>query len=547
MVRERESPRLDWLGAGACRCRGGRRHAVHGPRRGSRRRSSASSLSWASWLTATSSRAATTCSWSDRCRCSCSPPSSSGPRRPRRSASPSRSASRPSRATSARRRRCCSPATSRSTHVPAPRRRRGRGDAGRRPPARQVGGVAVVVAAAFLVAGALNYLLVAVFMKVVAGRPVRAQLVSTYVPLLSANLAQSVLVALIALLYALYALPAMLLSMLGLAVYVRLQGELLEARQHARDARERAQRLARMNFGMLSAMLRTLDLRDQMTARHSRRRRPLLAGDRPARRLLATRGGARPHRRAAARHRQVHPSRPHPQGQRAAHRRGLDADQAPPRSRAPASSPRSTATARSRRSSSPTTSGSTARAIRAAWRATTSPSWRADHLRRRHLRRDDRPRLLPHADRPATTRSPSCAGSPANSSTRASSRSSSSCSRARTSPSATARPRTSRRSWRSSSAARTWTRSPSRCRPRRRSPPEAGPSGRRAAPLRGATRCRVCTMTCSGRTVNADAPSPCTTQNREQLDPSGLRAAVLEVGGRDLDGCSVAHGAPAVR
>ena len=61
-----------------------------------------------------------------------------------------------------------------------------------------------------------------------------------------------------------------------------------------------------------------------------RRRRPLLAGDRPARRLLAPRGGAGPHRRAAARHRQVHPSRPHPQGQRAAHRRGLDADQAPP-------------------------------------------------------------------------------------------------------------------------------------------------------------------------------------------------------------------------
>ncbi len=128
---------------------------------------------------------------------------------------------------------------------------------------------AVLVVVAFLAAGALNYLLVAVFMKVVAGRPIRAQLVSTYVPLLSANLAQSVLVALIALLYALYALPAMLLSMLGLAVYIRLQGELLEARQHARDARERAQRLARMNFGVLRAMLNAVHARDNMTARHS--------------------------------------------------------------------------------------------------------------------------------------------------------------------------------------------------------------------------------------------------------------------------------------
>ena len=148
---------------------------------------------------------------------------------------------------------------------------------------------------------------------------------------------------------------------------------------------------------MLSAMLRTLDLRDQMTARHSRRRRPLLAGDRPAGRLLAPRGGAGPHRRAAARHRQVHPPRPDPQGQRAAHRRGLDADQAPPAAgragrllarrlrpgrrdhpRPPRADRRQRLSARSRRGRDPRAG--------------------ADHLRRRHLRRDDRARLLPDAD-----------------------------------------------------------------------------------------------------------------------------------------------------
>ena len=47
----------------------------------------------------------------------------------------------------------------------------------------------------------------------------------------------------------------------------------------------RSKQLASFQVGMLSALLRTLDLRDQMTARHSRRRRPLLAGDRPAGRL----------------------------------------------------------------------------------------------------------------------------------------------------------------------------------------------------------------------------------------------------------------------
>jgi putative nucleotidyltransferase with HDIG domain len=127
----------------------------------------------------------------------------------------------------------------------------------------------VLVAGGYLVACALNYLLVAVFMRVVDDRPIKDQLLSTYVPLLSVNAAQGVLTAMIALLYELLGLPALMLSMLALAVYMRLQGELLEARQHARDARERAQRLARMNFGVLRAMLNAVHARDNMTARHS--------------------------------------------------------------------------------------------------------------------------------------------------------------------------------------------------------------------------------------------------------------------------------------
>ena len=123
----------------------------------------------------------------------------------------------------------------------------------------------------------------------------------------------------------------------------------------------------------------------------------LLAGDRPAGRLLAARGGARPHRRAAARHRQVHPSRPHPQGQRAAHRRGLDADQAP----SPAGRPGGLLARRLRPGG-----GDHPRPPRADRRQRLSaracrrrhPRALADHLRRRHLRRDDRPRLLPDAD-----------------------------------------------------------------------------------------------------------------------------------------------------
>ena len=221
--------------------------------------------------------------------------------RRRRDALPAAQAAQPERlaAAPARRRRRD------LRRLPAHRRRRRRGRRPRGRPRTTSAWYAVVVAAAFLAAGALNYLLVAVFMKVVAGRPIRAQLVSTYVPLLSANLAQSVLVALIALLYALYALPAMLLSMLGLAVYIRLQGELLRPRQHARDARERAQRA-----GPDELRRAARDVADALAARpHDRA--PLAAVARYAHRdrrgggLRRERAGAGPHRRAAARHRQV--------------------------------------------------------------------------------------------------------------------------------------------------------------------------------------------------------------------------------------------------
>ncbi len=178
----------------------------------------------------------------------------------------------------------------------------------------------------------------------------------------------------------------------------------------------RSKQLASFQVGMLSALLRTLDLRDQMTARHS-------AAVARYSRAIAQRAGysrqeeelvhiaallhdigkfilpdrilkanvpltdedwmlikppppaGRPGRLLA---RRLRPGGgDHPRPPRADRRQGLSAR--PRRRRHPRAGP--------------------------------------DHLRRRHLRRDDGARLLPHADVHATTRSRSCAGSPANSST----------------------------------------------------------------------------------------------------------------------------------
>ena len=165
-------------------------------------------------------------------------------------------------------------------------------------------------------------------------------------------------------------------ALLGVLVLVfqYLVGALLVSQERADELELRARQLAGFQVALLSALLRTLDLRDRMTARHS------AAVARYSREIAAQAGlserraGAGPLRRPAARHRQVRAPRHDPQvGPAQAPRRRVGGDQASTPTRARGSSPRSTATSRSARSSSPTTSASTARATRAGSRGEEIP------------------------------------------------------------------------------------------------------------------------------------------------------------------------------
>ncbi len=229
----------------------------------------------------------------------------------------------------------------------------------------------------------------------------------------------------VAFIYVQIGLAGVALFGIVLVTFQYLLGALLQSQERARELEVRGKQLASFQVGMLSALLRTLDLRDQMTARHSAAVARYSRAIAHARRPLERGRGARPHLGAAARHRQVHPPRPDPQGERAAHRRGLDADQAPPA----AGRPRRLLAGRlrpGRRHHPRPPRADRRQRLSARPEGRGDPETLADHLRLRHLRRDDRPRLLPHADVLRTTRSSSCAGSPANSSTPSSSRSSSS-------------------------------------------------------------------------------------------------------------------------
>ena len=72
-----------------------------------------------------------------------------------------------------------------------------------------------------------------------------------------------------------------------LITFQYLLGALLVSQQRAEELESASKQLASFQVGMLSAMLRTLDLRDQMTARHSAAVARYSARDRRAGRLLA--------------------------------------------------------------------------------------------------------------------------------------------------------------------------------------------------------------------------------------------------------------------
>jgi len=73
----------------------------------------------------------------------------------------------------------------------------------------------------------------------------------------------------VAFLYVQIGIASVALFGIVLVTFQYLLGALLVSRQRAEELEKRSNELASFQVGMLSALLRTLDLRDQMTARHS--------------------------------------------------------------------------------------------------------------------------------------------------------------------------------------------------------------------------------------------------------------------------------------
>lgn len=121
----------------------------------------------------------------------------------------------------------------------------------------------------FGVALAIDAVAIALYTIYVDGAASGDRLRQTFVPLIPSELAGGLLAVGITLAYSQFGLPAVLLFGIVLLIFQHLVGELLLSQERARELELRAKQLAGFQVALLGALLRTLDLRDRMTARHS--------------------------------------------------------------------------------------------------------------------------------------------------------------------------------------------------------------------------------------------------------------------------------------
>lgn len=88
-------------------------------------------------------------------------------------------------------------------------------------------------------------------------------------PVLPSEFASAMLAVAVAFIYHVIGIAAIALFGVVLLTFQYLLGQLLLSQQRGDELERRSKQLASFQVGMLSAMLRTLDLRDKMTARHS--------------------------------------------------------------------------------------------------------------------------------------------------------------------------------------------------------------------------------------------------------------------------------------
>ena len=121
----------------------------------------------------------------------------------------------------------------------------------------------------FVLALIIDFVLIAGYTCYLEASSFRTKVRRALVPLLPSELASAVLAVMVAYAYAEAGLATIALFGLVIGVFQYLLGALLVSQERAEELELRAKQLAGFQIALLGALLRTLDLRDQMTARHS--------------------------------------------------------------------------------------------------------------------------------------------------------------------------------------------------------------------------------------------------------------------------------------
>jgi len=126
----------------------------------------------------------------------------------------------------------------------------------------------VMIIGLFQVALAINFLMIAGYGSYVQRTPF-SETLRVLPPVLPSEFASAMLAMAVAFIYHKIGLAGIALFGVVIVTFQYLLGALLVSQERAEELEVRSKQLASFQVGVLSAMLRTLDLRDQMTARHS--------------------------------------------------------------------------------------------------------------------------------------------------------------------------------------------------------------------------------------------------------------------------------------
>ncbi len=128
---------------------------------------------------------------------------------------------------------------------------------------------ASAVVALFMSANVLNFVLIAVPGSVVERRSIAEGFRRVLLPLLPSQLAAGVLTAIVCMIFEQAGLPALAMAGVVALVFQHLLRTTMLSVERANELEVRTRELAGLQMGLITTVLRTLSMRDKMTARHS--------------------------------------------------------------------------------------------------------------------------------------------------------------------------------------------------------------------------------------------------------------------------------------